>query len=79
MITPAGERITAKAWAEKLGLFYTPTLLFFDREGGEIMRVDSVVQFYRLRNVLDFILSDGYREYSTFQQWRVSRSPKLLK
>ncbi len=79
VITPAGERITAKAWAEKLGLFYTPTLLFFDREGGEIMRVDSVVQFYRLRNVLDFILSDGYREYSTFQQWRVSRSPKLLK
>ena len=79
VITPAGERITAKAWAEKLGLFYTPTLLFFDREGGEIMRVDSVVQFYRLRNVLDFILSDGYREYPTFQQWRVSRSPKLLK
>jgi thioredoxin-related protein len=79
VITPAGERITAKAWAEKLGLFYTPTLLFFDREGGEIMRVDSVVQFYRLRNVLDFILSEGYREYPTFQQWRVSRSPKLLK
>jgi hypothetical protein len=38
-----------------------------------------VVQFYRLRNVLDFILSDAYREYPTFQQWRASRSPKLLK
>ena len=79
VITPAGERMTAKTWAAQLGLFYTPTLLFFDRQGGEIMRVDSVVQFYRLRNVLDFILSDGYREYPTFQQWRASRSPKLLK
>ena len=79
VITPAGERLSAKRWSEKLGLFYTPTLIFFDPHGREIMRVDSVVQFYRLRNVLDYILSGGYREYPTFQRWRASRSPKLLK
>lgn len=79
VITPLGERLTAKQWAEKLGLFYTPTLIFFDDTGREIMRVDSVVQFYRLRNVLDYILSGGYREYPTFQRWRASRSPMLLK
>ena len=79
VITPSGERLTAKQWAEKLGLFYTPTLIFFDENGREIMRVDSVVQFYRLRNVLDYILSRGYREYPTFQRWRTSRSPMLLK
>jgi thioredoxin-related protein len=79
VITPSGERMTAKTWAEQLGLFYTPTLLFFNQEGDEIMRVDSVVQFYRLRNVLDYILSGGYRDYPTFQRWRASRSPILLK
>jgi len=79
VITPSGERLTAKQWAEKLGLFYTPTLIFFDENGREIMRVDSVVQFYRLRNVLDYILSGGYREYPTFQRWRTSRTPMLLK
>jgi thioredoxin-related protein len=78
VITPTGERLSAKRWSEKLGLFYTPTLIFFDPHGREIMRVDSVVQFYRLRNVLDYILSSGYREYPTFQRWRASRSPKLL-
>ncbi len=78
VITPSGERLTAKQWAERLGLFYTPTLIFFDRNGREIMRVDSVVQFYRLRNVLDYILSGGYREYPTFQRWRARRSPMLL-
>jgi thioredoxin-related protein len=77
VITPAGERLTARQWGEKLGLFYTPTLIFFDNDGTEIMRVDSVVQFYRLRNVLDYILSGGYREYPTFQRWRASRSPRL--
>lgn len=78
VITPSGERLTARRWGERLGLFYTPTLIFFDNNGREIMRVDSVVQFYRLRNVLDYILSGGYREYPTFQHWRTSRSPRLL-
>lgn len=70
VITPAGERTSARRWASRLGLFYTPTLLFFDEQGREILRLDSVVQFYRLRNVLDYILSGAYRDYPTFQQWR---------
>ena len=67
----------ARKWAEQLGLFYTPTLIFFDQDGREIIRVDSVVQFYRLRNVLDYILSGGYREYATFQRWRQSGRPGI--
>jgi thioredoxin-related protein len=76
VITPSGERTTARKWAAQLGLFYTPTLIFFDTDGSEIIRVDSVVQFYRLRNVLDYINSGGYREHATFQRWRESRRPR---
>ena len=36
----------------------------------EILRVDSVVQFYRLRNVLDYVASGAYKEFPTFQRWR---------
>jgi thioredoxin-related protein len=79
VVTPAGERTTAREWAAKLGLFYTPTLIIFDTDGSEIIRVDSVVQFYRLRNVLDYVLSGGYREYATFQRWRESRRPPEFK
>jgi thioredoxin-related protein len=79
VITPSGERTTAKQWAAKLGLFYTPTLIVFDNDGSEIIRIDSVVQFYRLRNVLDYILSGGYRKYDTFQQWRETRRLPVYK
>ncbi len=79
VVTPSGERTTARRWAEKLGLFYTPTLIFFDTDGSEIIRVDSVVQFYRLRNVLDYIITGGYREHATFQRWRESRRPQEFK
>jgi thioredoxin-related protein len=75
VVTPSGEHTTAHDWAEQLGLFYTPTLIFFDNRGKEIIRVDSVVQFYRLRNVLDYILEGGYLDNETFQRWRESRNP----
>lgn len=70
VITPAGERTTSRAWADKLGLFYTPTLMFFDEQGREIIRVDSVIGFYRLRKVLEYVLSGTYRRGVTLQQFR---------
>jgi thioredoxin-related protein len=70
VITPGGEHTTSRAWAERLGLFYTPTLLFFDNRGEEILRVDSVVGFYRLRKVLEYILDGAYHRGITLQQYR---------
>jgi len=72
VITPDGRRTSAGEWATRLGLFYAPTLLFFDAHGREILRVDSVVQFYRLRNVLDYVATGAYKDFPTVQHWRES-------
>ena len=71
VITPDGEMTSARKWARKLGLFYTPSILFFDQHGKEIIRVDSVVQFYRLRNVLLYVAGGGYMYQSNYQLWRL--------
>lgn len=71
VITPAGERTTAHRWAEDLGLYYAPAVIFFDERGREILRVDSVVGFYRLRNVLNYIASKAYLEEPSYQRWRL--------
>lgn len=73
VITPAGRRLTARGWAEKLGLFYAPTLVFFDQHGKEIIRVDSVVRFHRLAGVLRYVADGGYRKQPNFQLWREAR------
>ena len=70
IITPGGQRTTSRDWAKQLYLDYTPTLMFFDQKGNEVVRIDSVVWFYRLRNVLDYVLDKGYLKYPTFQAWR---------
>ena len=71
VITPDGKRTTARRWAEDLGLFYAPSLVFFDARGKEIIRVDSVVRFFRLRNVLNYVISRAYLTEPNYQQWRV--------
>ncbi len=70
VITPGGTRTTAREWADQLELFYTPSIIFFDEKGEEIIRVDSVVQFYRLRNILNYIISKGYKTEPSYQRWR---------
>ncbi len=68
--TFSGKKVSAKSWADKLDLSYAPTLLFYDDKGKEIIRVDSVVGFFRLQGILEYVGSNGYKKYPTFQLWR---------
>lgn len=69
VLTPDGKRRTARQWARDLGLFYAPTLLLFDERGKEVFRVESVVQFFRLANVLRYVADKAYLKYPLFQLW----------
>ena len=71
VVTPGGKRTTAREWAKELELFYAPSLLFFDGQGRQIIKVDSVVGFFRLSNVLNYIASGDYLREPNFQHWRV--------
>ncbi|UCE88982.1 MAG: thioredoxin fold domain-containing protein [Pseudomonadota bacterium] len=70
VVTPDGRRMNAKQWADRMGLSYAPTLIFYDERGAEIIRVDSVVGFFRLNRVLDYVVSGGYRQEPSFIKWR---------
>jgi thioredoxin-related protein len=70
VITPDGTRTTAREWANSLNIFYAPSLVFFDENGNEIIRLDSVVRFFRLRNVLNYVITGAYKVQPNFQQWR---------
>lgn len=77
VVTPRGECLSARDWAERLGLFYAPALLFFDRHGQEILRLDSVTGFYRLNSVLDYVLSGAYRREPSYSRWRAQSQKRL--
>jgi thioredoxin-related protein len=77
VVTPTGKRTTAREWAEELGIFYAPSIVFFDEQGKEIIRVESVVHLFRLRNVLNYVLSRGYVTEPNFLRWS-SRTRRVL-
>ncbi len=73
VITPKGKTTTAKEWARSLDLFYAPSIVFFDPDGNEIIRVDSVAHFYRLWGVLEYVNKQGYKQPGDYQDWRLKQ------
>jgi thioredoxin-related protein len=69
LITPIGEKTTVNQWANELGIFYTPSFLFFDESGKQILRVESVIQRIRFHQILKYILEKGYIETPLFERW----------
>ncbi len=73
IITPEGKKTTSSAWSDDLGLFFAPTLVFFDEDGKEVFRIASVVHVYRLAKVLEYVLHRGYESGLNYQQWHGRR------
>lgn len=73
VVTPAGNHTTARDWARELGIFHTPTLLFFSPAGKVIIRIESIVQFYRLWGVLDYVNKRAYETEPDYQSWRLKQ------
>ncbi|MDH5517636.1 MAG: thioredoxin fold domain-containing protein [Gammaproteobacteria bacterium] len=70
IITPDGSKTSLKNWAQTLNIHYTPTIIFFDEAGNEIIRIDSVVWVNRLGRVLDYVRTRAYKTSPSFLQWR---------
>ena len=73
---PDGKETTAKKWADALELNHAPTIIFFDESGEEIIRVESVIGFYRLNGVLNYINTRAYRKQPSYELWRTESGKK---
>ena len=73
LITPKGIKTNSVSWSDQLDLHYSPTIVFFDEKGDEIIRIDSVVWLHRLERVLEYINSRSYKKYKSFQAWRLAK------
>lgn len=79
IISPGGKKLSARQWADLLDLSYAPTIIFFSENGKEIIRVESVVGFFRLRSVLRYVNSRAYVTQPSYQLWRNEQAGKTKK
>jgi thioredoxin-related protein len=59
-----GAPTTEKALARKLGVQFTPTLMFFDTDGRLLLRLNGYLPPERLTHVLDWVIERREREVS---------------
>ncbi len=74
LVTPAGKKITIRNWAKKLGIQYTPSLVFFDNKSEEVFRSDAYLKSFHIQSVLDYVSSGMYKKQSNFQRYVDSRA-----
>ena len=77
LTTPAGEQTTAAQWARELGLAYTPSLVFFDTGGNEVMRIDAFLKTFHFQSVYAYVLEQAYLDIPEFQRYIAARADHI--
>lgn len=79
IIDPKGNKTTAKAFAEKLGLTYRPGIVLFDK-GKEISRIDGLLYTYHFQEALRYVGERHYIKYpNNFYDYLGVRTEAILK
>ncbi len=74
LITPDGKTTSAVEWARELGIAYTPSLVFFDSAGNEVMRIDAFLKTFHFQSVYAYVLEKAYLEQPQFQRYISARA-----
>ena len=69
VITPSGEKMTAKEWARKLHIQFAPSIVVFNPQGKEIIRLEAFFKVFHIQGVLSYVLSEEYKKEPSFQRY----------
>jgi len=77
LITPQGKRTTAKDWYSDLDLTYKPAIVFFDKDGQEIVRRDAFFKEFHTHGMMTYVLSNAFKAQPSFQRYLEDKADKL--
>lgn len=76
IVTPAGEKTTARDWANALNIAYVPAVVFFD-QGKEVMRIEAMFKAFHVQSIMDYVASGAYKREPSFQRFISERATQL--
>lgn len=77
LTTPTGEQTSVRRWAQDLGVDYTPSLIFFDQQGNEVMRIGAFMKTFHFQSVYAYVLEKAYLEEPEFQRYISARADHI--
>ncbi|MDX1811821.1 MAG: thioredoxin fold domain-containing protein [Gammaproteobacteria bacterium] len=69
VITPSGQKMTAREWARKLDIEFAPSIVLFNPEGKEIIRSEAFFKVFHTQGIFNYVLSGGYKKEPSFQRY----------
>ena len=67
-----------REWARKIGVQYTPSLVFFDAAGDEVFRTEGYLKGFHIHGAIDYVATGSYRWQPSFQRFLQARREALL-
>jgi thioredoxin-related protein len=77
VVTPQGEKTTAREWASKLDIKFAPSIVVFNEKGEEIIRTEGAFKVFHTQGILDYVLSGMYKEQPSFQRYLADRAEHI--
>ncbi len=77
MQSPEGRELKVSDWIKKMGLQYTPSLLFFDDSGKEVFRTEAYLRPFHVQSAMEYVSSGAYKEQPEFQRFVQDRADHL--
>lgn len=77
VVTPDGQQTTAKDYAAELNIGYTPSVVFFDKNGKEVHRIEGFLKTFHFQSSVAYVLEGVYLEQPSFQRYIAARGEAL--
>lgn len=77
VVTPQRIITKVKDWTKNLNITNTPTIIFFDEKGEEIIRVEALFKNFHFQTIVDYVVSGAYKEEKEFQRYLTKRSNSI--
>ncbi len=79
IITPDGQKMSHRKFAEKLKINYTPSIVLLDDQGVEVHRMEGFFKTFHVQSSLAYVLDSGYNRQPSFQRYISERAEKIRK
>jgi thioredoxin-related protein len=77
VVTPGGEKTTAREWAKKLDIKFAPSIVIFNEKGEEVIRSEAFFKVFHTQGIFAYVLEGAYKEQPSFQRYLTERAEHI--
>jgi thioredoxin-related protein len=75
--TPNNKVLSIQDWTQELNISHSPSIIFYDENAVEIIRIEALFKNFHFQSIVDYVVSNAYKEEKEFQQYLSNRVHKI--